>query len=169
MKTKIILAFLCLCLTDAISAQSFSITDGTYLFEEAQLVIENFDTKATVESKILTDTASIDVNDLHLTNVIFEIEIQDGKPLIFKLSDKKRYKLDEQMMLKPALKEKELAELESKTLEEEYLFIDKELPPYELKMEGEKLVIAFGKYNFGQSSINYTMTASLTVVTTKQK
>ena len=73
------------------------------------------------------------------------------------------------MVLRPELTDKELSELDERVLEEGYSFIGKELPPYELKMEDEKLIINFAKYSFAQSSITYTMTAELTLVMTKQK
>lgn len=169
MKTKIILAFLCLCFTGAIYAQLPQIEGGAYFLEKAELVIQKLNSKEVLEHKILTDTASIEVDDMHLSNVIFEMEIENDKPLMCKLSDRKKYKFDELMVLRPELTDKELSELDERVLEEGYSFIGKELPPYELKMEGEKLIINFAKYSFAQSSITYTMTAELTLVMTKQK
>lgn len=167
MKIKIALILLCLCFASGIYAQSTSIADGTYVFEEAQLIIQKLDSKEVVEHKTIRETTSVDANDIHLANVILEVEIQNEKPVAYILSDKKRYRFDESMPLAPALDDKEMNELGQETLVKEYLFLGKELAPHQQKTEGKKLTITFETYNFGQSGVNYTMTAKLIVILTK--
>lgn len=167
MKKIITLAFSCLCLI-SVYGQAPTIADGVYLFEKAELSIWNYDTKELIENQVVRDTASVDARQMYWQFTFFEIEMQDGIMKECRLADGQRYGFDESMNLQPAIdgkKEFVLTEEDS----DKYVFIGRNIPPYDLRIENEKLVVTFAKYSFGQSGVNFTMEAELTITMTKQK
>lgn len=168
MKKKITLALFCLCMLN-MYGQEYQISNGTYTFEKAELIVERYDTKEEIERETVTDPNSIDANNIHWKNTILEIDIVNGVIEAYTMSDQHRYCFDENMRLQPYdLKQEELQNLMAEETTG-YEYLGNELSPYQIKTDGEKIIIAFEKYNFGQSGINFTMVAALNITMTKQK
>lgn len=168
MKRLLTLTISCLWLI-SIYGQTSEIPDGIYEFQEAELIIRHYDTKEIITHKAITDTASIAVWALHQDNLLLEVEIRDGEIVECILPDRHRYGVESGANLQLPSSEREKltrAEIERDGL---YRYIDTNLRPFELRVEGDKLIVSFDKYNFGQSNIDYTMVAELTVTLTKQK
>lgn len=166
MKKTLISMCLFVCAISTSYAQQ-QIVDATYSFAHAELIIENYETKEVVEQLQISDVANIDDKNIHLSNIILEILTQNEELQECVLLDKKRYQLDAEATLQPAVG-KTITTMNEETLES-YLFKGNKLPPYYLEAEGNKLLIHYVSYNFGQSDINYTMQATLTVSMIKQK
>lgn len=168
MKTKIMLLLLNICLSMLISAQDVAIPDGLYRFEKAILVIQKYETSEILSEEVQTDIDAITTNSIHWSNVILALEIEHGKFRKCMLLNRKEYELDSMGILQP-LKTKEYEQKEAMAdVDQSFPSVTTNIAPYQLIMEGDKLILSFFKYNFGQSDINYTMTASLKVIMTKQ-
>lgn len=168
MKRFLTLIISCLWLI-SIYGQTSEIPDGIYEFQQAELFIKHYDTGEIIEHKTIRDTASIAPWAFHEENLLLEVEIRDGEIVECILPDRQRYAIESGFNLQlPISKREEItrAEIERDGL---YRYTDTDLRSYDLRIEGDKLIISFDKYNFAMSNIDYTMVAELTVILTKQK
>lgn len=163
------LAFFCLCYIAIHSqTQTSEIPDGHYVFEKAELFIRNYETKSIVEHKIITDTALIKPNTPHLENIFLKLEIENGVKRSCVLGDRQKYVWNELDQIEPDIDKKMVSENEIDD-NNKYLFKDTGIAPFELKFENNILIIHFFKYPFGQTGVDFTMEAELTVIMTKQE
>ncbi len=166
MKKILFLTLFCLCLS-SLSAQILNTLNGIYVFEQAELTIVNYNTKEVVEHQKITDISNLDLSNMHLENLFLQLDLINGEVDECTLIDKQQYRLDDAKRFESACIKK--GESSKKyDIDEKYLFVGKELPVYSPKEEGEKLIISFPQYNFGQSDINFTMQAELVLTMTKQ-
>lgn len=166
MKKTFLLTLLYFCF-NSMSAQIPNSLNGRYVFEQAELTIVNYSTKEVVEQQKITDIAAIDIHNMHLENLFLKLDLTDGDILECVLLDNQQYRLNDMQKFESAnYKQGETSKLAD--ADKDYLFAGKELPLYSLKEEGEKLIISFPPYNFGQSDINFTMQAELVLTMTKQ-
>lgn len=168
MKKIFSLAIFCLCLV-GVYGQESQIPDGIYMLEKAELTITNYDTKGVVEHKVITDKESIDIQNMHLANIFIALDFMNGELQECVMADGQKYRLDETMKLQPAMEKSEQTLAKMEESRSDYLFIEKELFPYLIKVEANKLIVTFAKYNFGQTEVNYTMEAELVENMVKQK
>ncbi len=165
MKKTLLLTLFCLCFS-SIDAQTHKSLNGIYVFEQAELTIVNYNTKEVVEKYTITDIADIDVNNMHLENLFLQVNLMDGEIEECILIDKQQYRLDDEKRLTSASKKEEFSN--NPEINDNHSFRGKELPPYVLEEDGERLTIIYPQYNFGQSAINFTMQAELVLTMTKQ-
>lgn len=166
MKKKLTLILFSLCLIN-IYGQELQAPDGVYVFEKAKLTIKQSGTDVVVEQKTITDATAIDSQNIHFENAFRQVEIRNGSLVEYVLSDGQKYILDEQMRLQPAGEDKDSPQTRELD-DDKYMFIMNGLPPYLTNYDGEKLIVMFAKYCFGQSDVSYTMEAELVVTMTKQ-
>lgn len=139
----------------------------TYLFEKATFTLYNYNTKAVVNTRVITDPASVTHEDIFYQNVFRRAVINNGSLLYCTLPDEKDYAVkDDGIKLSP-LKTQVLFKEEKKEPTVGRVFSG-QLDPYIMSVTDGVLTITV-TYVYGDSRYPYTLEGKLVLTMTKQK
>ena len=141
-------------------------TNGTYLFQKAIFTTSNYNTKAEVNSRIITDPSSLDASELFFLNVFLQATVNDEVLLSCMLPDGIEYLVKGGAELIPTKVLSPTDErVRNKTADDNQPL---QLAPYSLSIQNNTLTFTV-RYLYGDSRYNFPLDGKLVVTLTKQK
>ena len=141
-------------------------TNGTYLFQKAIFTTSNYNTKAEVNSRIITDPSSLDASELFFLNVFLQATVNDEVLLSCMLPDGIEYLVKGGTELVPTKVLLPTDErIRNKTADTNQPL---QLAPYSLSIQNNTLTFTV-RYLYGDSRYNFPLEGKLVVTLTKQK
>lgn len=137
-------------------------TNGNYVFQKATFSLYNYDTQAEIESRVITDLASLDVMDVIFRNVFAAASVVNDQLIYCELSDGNKYSIenDTDLTIVPESK----VGTDSNIKEN----IPVQLTPYSLQIKGNTLIFTVN-YVLGDSRYDFTLAGKLILTMTKEK
>lgn len=156
---------LCLCVmsvcAQAPMAARPSKSDGTYLFQKAVLTVYNANTKAVVDTRTITDPATLSSEtDVFYRNIFLEAAVKNGELRFCTLPDKRSYLVTENTTLTAARK---YSKEETSPLD----YVPVQVEPYVMSVNGNTLTFTLD-YFYGESRYSFPLEGKL-VLTMTQK
>lgn len=157
----------CLCAIYAYpQASNSQDSDGTYVFKKAVLTIYNANTKAEVSTETIDNVASLNMEDIHLRNVLLQATIYQGVLSFCILPDNLEYAVQDGIQLVPmkvdAEKKTVFNQLELGNAPESM-----QLKPYTFTTSNNVLTLT-SNYSYGDSTFDFPLEGKLTIMLTKQ-
>lgn len=137
-------------------------TNGTYVFEKATFTLYNFDTKSEIESRVITDPASIDKMDVVFSNLFTLASVHNNELIYCELSDGNKYTIENTIDL--TLVPESVVGVD-KNIE---TYIPSQVIPYQLEIKGATVTFTTN-YIIGDSRYNFTLAGKLILTMTKEK
>lgn len=159
---------LCLYTTSMYSQTSKGISGNeTYLFEKATFTLYNYNSKAEVNTRVITDPGLVTPEDIFYQNVFRRAIINNGSLLYCTLPDEKDYAVKDDGVKLLALKVQVPFKEEKKEPTVGRVFSG-QLEPYTMSLKGGVLTISV-MYVYGDSRYPYTLEGKLVLTMIKQK
>ena len=159
---------LCLCTVSMYpQTQQGKRGNETYLFEKATFTLYNYNSKAVVNTRVITDPASVTPEDIFYQNVFRRAVINNGSLLYCTSPDEKDYVVKDDGVKLSALKTQVSPKDEKKEPAVGRVFSG-QLDPYIMSVNGGVLTISV-TYVYGDSRYPYTLEGKLVLTMIKQK
>lgn len=141
-------------------------TNGTYLFQKVIFTIYNYNTKAEVNTSVITDPASLDAADLFFRNVFLEATIGNEVLLSCMLPDRTEYLVkNETELIAVKILPANAEQIQGRISEDDKPL---QLTPYLLSIQNNVLTFTV-RYLYGNSEYNFPLEGKLVLTMTKQQ
>lgn len=137
-------------------------TNGNYVFQKATFSLYNYDTQAEIESRVITDPASLDVMDVIFRNVFTAASVVNDQLIYCELSDGNKYTIEDAIDLVIVPESKVVLDPNVKE------YIPAQVAPYSLQIKGSTLIFTVN-YVIGDSRYDFTLAGKLILTMTKEK
>lgn len=160
---------LCLCTLSVYSqTKKNNPTNETYLFQKATFTVSNYNTKAVVNTRVITDIASVTAEDMFFSNTFSRVIINNGSLLYCTLPDQKEYVVKDDGIKISPIKTQSFFKEEKKESVPAGRPFSGQLEPYTMSLNGDVLTFTV-TYIYGDSRYQFTLEGKLVLTMTKQK
>lgn len=160
---------LCLCTLSVYSqTKKDNPTNETYLFEKATFTVYNYNSKAVVNTRVITDLASMTTEDMFYQNTFGRVIINNGSLLYCTLPDQKEYAVkDDGVKIFPIKTQSFLKDEKKESVSSGRPFSG-QLEPYLMSLDNGVLTFTVN-YVYGDSQYSFPLEGKLVLTMTKQK
>lgn len=162
--TFLVLLACCAIALASVAQHNLELSNGKYHFQQAVIVLSNYNSKAEVERYVINDASKLDSTDFHQSNIMIEATLHNNEVVVCRLPNQNDYLVKDMVCLIPIKKglSSDLMELPNPSEDNEVLY----LQPYKINETNGVLTITID-YPFGDSDYNFPLEAKITITLNK--